>query len=75
MAVQDVLEVTEGSLSRGERVVIVDDLLATGGSLKAAVQLVTDSLAVPVACLVLVELGALKGADVLPVPVFSVLRT
>ena len=57
---QDSFEIAADALQKGDRVIIVDDLLATGGSLKAAAQLVTDSLATPLACLVIVELSELK---------------
>lgn len=71
----DVFEMSAESLKPGDRVVIVDDLLATGGSLKAAKRLVTDSLADPLCCLVVVELGDLDGGESVGIPCYSVLRT
>lgn len=71
----DVFEMSVDSLKAGDRVVIVDDLLATGGSLKAAKRLVTDSLADPLCCLVIVELGELDGGESVGIPCYSVLRT
>jgi adenine phosphoribosyltransferase len=59
----------------GAHVLIVDDLLATGGTLKAGCQLVEKAGGVVAGCAVLVELGFLKGRDFLrPYEVFSLIR-
>lgn len=59
----------------GAQVLIVDDLLATGGTLRAACQLVEKAGAKVLACAVLVELLFLKGRDLLqPYPVFSLVQ-
>lgn len=58
---QDTLEIQEGSLQPGDRVLIVDDLLATGGTLSAASQLVKAAGAVVDHCWVVIELSALGG--------------
>merc|ERR1712198_291208 len=55
------LEIQEGSLQPGDRVLIVDDLLATGGTLSAASQLVKAAGAVVDHCWVVIELSALGG--------------
>lgn len=65
------LEVHEDALKPGDKVVIVDDLLATGGTARATVQLVRKLGAEVIGCCFLVELGFLKGRDVLDVPVVS----
>jgi len=58
------------ALEPGARVLIVDDVLATGGTLDAAAQLVVASDAVPVGAAVLLEIEALKGRHRLePLPV------
>ena len=51
------------SMVKGHRVLIVDDLLATGGTMKACCDLVekTGAQIVGVACLI--ELTGLKGRD------------
>ena len=59
----NVLEIHAGDLGPGERVVVVDDLLATGGTLKAAVQLVEDSAAVVSGIGLVIELEDLKGRE------------
>uniref|UniRef100_A0A915M803 Adenine phosphoribosyltransferase n=1 Tax=Meloidogyne javanica TaxID=6303 RepID=A0A915M803_MELJA len=62
---KDVFEVQQGALSAGQRVLIVDDLLATGGSLHAAEQLVKQTGAKVYANFVVIELGDLNGRKVL----------
>lgn len=57
----DTLEVHEDALSKGERVVIVDDLLATGGTMAASCKLVEEIGGVVSVCLVLIELAFLPG--------------
>ena len=54
-------EIHTDSTGPGERVVIVDDLLATGGTMAAACRLVEECGAEVAACCVVVELGFLDG--------------
>ncbi len=56
-----VLQVHRDAFSAGERVLIVDDVLATGGTVGAAVELVRRTGARAVGCSVLLELTALGG--------------
>lgn len=56
-----VLEVHRDAFGAGERVLIVDDVLATGGTVGAAAELVNRSGARAVGCSVLLELTALGG--------------
>ena len=51
------------AINPGERVLVIDDLLATGGSAYAMCDLVKQSDATPVACLFIVELCLLKGGE------------
>jgi len=62
----DRLEVHRDALSRGHKVVVVDDLLATGGTAAATVQLVRQLGADVEACLFVIELAFLNGRDALP---------
>ncbi len=70
----DRLEIHRDSLSAGHRVIIVDDLLATGGTVRATVDLVRQLGAEVVACLFVVELTALGGRErISDVPVHSLI--
>ncbi len=71
----DVLEVHEDAIARGDRVVLVDDLLATGGTARAACDLLQRLGGEVVACLFAVELGFLPGrAKLSGYPVHSLVR-
>lgn len=72
---QDSLNLHKDAISPGERVLIVDDLLATGGTAAASCQLV-EKLGGTVAGLAfIIELTFLKGREKLSGPgVFSVLQ-
>lgn len=69
----DRLEIHRDSLSSGHRVVIVDDLLASGGTVSATIDLVRKLGAEVVACLFVVELKALGGRKRIDVPVHSLI--
>ncbi len=59
----DRLEIHRDALAHGQRVVIVDDLLATGGTAEATVTLVRGLGAEVVACLFAIELNFLAGRE------------
>jgi adenine phosphoribosyltransferase len=58
-----VIEVHRDAFAPGDRVLIVDDVLATGGTARAAVELVSRAGAEVVGVSVLMELAFLKGRD------------
>lgn len=60
------LEIHRDAISPGERVVIVDDLIATGGTVGATVNLVRRLGAHIVECAFLIELPDLKGRQRIP---------
>ena len=71
----DTLEMHEDAIIRGQRVLIVDDVLATGGTMKACVQLVEHLGGELVGVAVLIELAVLAGREkIKPVSVHSVLQ-
>lgn len=71
----DTLEIHIDALPRYARVVIADDLIATGGTAAATAQLVTQLGATVVECAFVIELGFLHGRERLrPHQVFSVLQ-
>ena len=59
----DRLEIHRDALSHGHKVAIVDDLLATGGTARATVDLVRALGAEVSICLFVIELDFLKGAE------------
>ena len=61
----DTVEVHVDAISDGHRVVIVDDLLATGGTMAAAAKLVERTGGEIAGISVLMELSDLKGRDLL----------
>jgi len=61
----DRLEIHRDALSSGHKVVIVDDLLATGGTASATVELVEKLGAEVDACLFVIELDFLQGRKAL----------
>lgn len=71
--VQDVLEIQEDSINQGQRVLVIDDLIATGGSLGATCKLLKGLDAKVVGCLVLLELDQLEGSKNVDAPVESLI--
>jgi adenine phosphoribosyltransferase len=57
----DALEVHSDAVSGGARVLVHDDLLATGGTAEAACRLVEQAGGEVVGCAFVVELGFLDG--------------
>ena len=71
---EDTLELHADALRAGQRVVVVDDLLATGGTAQATVQLVRQLGAEVTAALFVIELLGLNGrARMAPLPVHALL--
>jgi adenine phosphoribosyltransferase len=59
----DTLQIHTDALQEGQRVVIVDDLIATGGTAGATVELVRKLKAIPAGAIFLIELDGLGGRD------------
>jgi adenine phosphoribosyltransferase len=71
----DTLEMHIDALSQGQRVLLVDDLLATGGTIEACCRLIENSQAEIAGCVFAIELTALGGRQRLaPHAVFSLLQ-
>jgi adenine phosphoribosyltransferase len=62
----DRLEIGSGALQPGEHVIVVDDVLATGGTLEAGRRLVERLGAEVLGASVVIELGSLKGRSKWP---------
>ncbi|HEX7899179.1 MAG TPA: adenine phosphoribosyltransferase [Planctomycetota bacterium] len=58
---KDTVEMHKDAVSKGQRVLIIDDLLATGGTLIGAAKLIEKVGGVVAGCGVVVELGFLDG--------------
>ncbi len=68
-------EIHEDAIERGQRALIVDDLLATGGTAAAAVQLVEQAGGTVTGLVFLIELEALNGREQLSsYPCLSLLK-
>jgi adenine phosphoribosyltransferase len=59
----DTLEIHADAIPKGAKVLVVDDLLATGGTVEACCQLVEKTGGVVAGCAFLIELADLKGAE------------
>jgi len=71
----DTLEIHQDAFKSGDRVVVADDLLATGGTVSAVVELVQELGAEVVECAFMAELEFLEGRKRLPAgKVFSLLK-
>lgn len=60
---ENVLTIHKDAIKPGQRVLITDDLLATGGTIEATIKLVEDLGGVVVGCAFLVELSDLNGME------------
>ena len=71
----DTLEIHQDAIKPGERILIADDLLATGGTMSAVVDMVTSMGGEIVECCFMAELDFLHGRKKLPEgKVFSLLN-
>lgn len=59
------IEIHKDSIHPGDKVVLVDDLIATGGTIEAAAKLIEELGGVVVKMIFLIELVDLKGRDLL----------
>ena len=68
------IEIPLDAIKKGDRVIIMDDLIATGGSAKAMVDLVRQAGGIPIMGLFLIELRSLQGYKKLGIPVISIVN-
>ncbi len=69
----DTIEIQANAIEPGRRVVVLDDLLATGGTMAAAVNLVRNVGGNVTSAACIIELNFLAGRKRLDVPVHSIL--
>jgi adenine phosphoribosyltransferase len=70
----DTIEIQQDAIKKGTRVALVDDLLATGGTMGAAITLLEQVGAVVPAAACIIELTFLEGRKRLPVPIEALLQ-
>ena len=70
----DILEIHRDAVGPGDRVLLVDDVIATGGTAEAAIGLIAGLGAEVIALAIYVELVFLGGANRLTVPVSALIR-
>jgi adenine phosphoribosyltransferase len=72
---QDSIEIHEDAFKQGARVLIMDDLIATGGTIKAAIQLVEKLGGQVVECAFVIDLPDLKGKEkIKDYPIFTLVE-
>lgn len=72
---KDVLAIHKDAIKKFQKVLIVDDLLATGGTVKAVIELVEKLGGKIIECAFLIELTSLNGREKLKnYPVFSLIK-
>ena len=72
---QDTLEMHQDSMAPGSRVLVIDDLLATGGTARAATQLIEKAGCELVGFAFVIELPELGGRQKLPeVPIITLIQ-
>lgn len=59
----NILEMHKDAIKPGQKVVICDDLLATGGTVEATIKMIKELGGEVVGCCFLIELDALKGRE------------
>ena len=69
----DIIEIQEDMVTPGQRVVVLDDLIATGGTMAAAIALLRRMGAVVTGAACIIELTFLGGRQRIDVPLTSIL--
>lgn len=70
----DTLEMHKDAVEHGKRVLLVDDLLATGGTIQAAGRLVEKVGGIVVGGMFLIELTSLSQSAKLSMPIYSLIK-
>ena len=69
----DTIEIQEGAIEPGQRVVVLDDLLATGGTMAAAIALLRKVGADVRGAACIIELAFLKGRSRIEIPITTLI--
>ena len=68
----DTIEVQEDAILPGQRIVVVDDLIATGGTMQAAIDLVRQRGGIVAGAACIIELAFLQGRGRIEVPLTEI---
>lgn len=68
------IEIPEDSFKKGDKVLLIDDLMATGGTFNAIKELVAKSDATSVCCLTLINLKDLPGEENVKLPCRCIMK-
>ena len=71
---KDSLSIQESSINSFKKFVIVDDLLATGGTAKCIIDMLKKKDKEVLGLSIIIELAALKGSEFIGVPVYSEIK-
>jgi adenine phosphoribosyltransferase len=69
----DTIEIQEDAITPGQRVIVLDDLIATGGTMQAAIELVQQQGGIVAGAACLIELAFLAGRQRLDIPLISMI--
>jgi adenine phosphoribosyltransferase len=69
----DTIEVQEDAVSPGQRVIVLDDLVATGGTMQAAINLVQQQGGTVTGAACIIELAFLEGRQRIGVPLTAMI--
>ena len=70
----DIFELHKGSIKPGHKVVVIDDLIATGGTANAAIDLIKMAGGTVIEVAAIIEIPELKGREKIKAPVYTVLQ-
>ena len=70
----DTLEIQKDAIQKGDKVLIADDLLATGGTIKAATELCRKLQADVIGAVAIMELEGLGGREKIGIPCQSLVK-
>jgi adenine phosphoribosyltransferase len=71
---KDSLEIQVNSIKKNQKVLIIDDVLATGGTINASINLLSKLDANILGCLCLIELKKLNGRQNINIPCYSIIE-
>jgi adenine phosphoribosyltransferase len=67
----DTIEIQDDAIQPGQRVIVLDDLIATGGTMQATIELVKRQGGIVVGAACIIELSFLQGRSRIEVPLTS----